>query len=138
MQAFNPYQADEIVTQSDGRISFFGSISNSKNNRAELHEYEITMSGRLVLPELNPQREREDKKSERQSYVKRIEAALAGIPDGSGGNRNLHDFGVRLRRAAGIPGIAGSSGNCRSVFAARIDGAGDGIDGNQHCLFAMG
>lgn len=65
MQAFNPYPADEIVTQSDGDNNFFGLISNSGNNRTELHGYEVTMSGRLVLPELNPQPEREDQKPEK-------------------------------------------------------------------------
>jgi len=65
MQAFNPYLADEIVTQSGGSNGFFGLISNSDNNETELHGYEITMSGRLVLPELNPQPEREDQMPEK-------------------------------------------------------------------------
>ena len=62
MQAFNPYLADEIVTQSDGSNSCFGLISNSENNKTELHGYEISMSGRLVLPELKPQPEHEGQK----------------------------------------------------------------------------
>ena len=62
MQAFNPYLVDEIVTQSDGSNSFFGLISSSENNKTEMHGYEITMSGRLVLPELKPQPERAEQK----------------------------------------------------------------------------
>ncbi|MEP7343449.1 MAG: hypothetical protein ABI977_37360 [Acidobacteriota bacterium] len=65
MHAFNPYPVDEIVTQSGGGNSFFGLISNSENNRTELHGYEVTMSGRLVLPELKPQPERENQKLEK-------------------------------------------------------------------------
>jgi len=62
MQAFNPYLVDEIVTQSDRNASFFGLIGSSENNSAELHGYEVTMSGRLVLPELKPDSQREEQK----------------------------------------------------------------------------
>jgi len=55
MQGFNPYLVDEVVAQSDGGADFFGLISNSETSRPELHGYEVTMSGRLVLPELSAQ-----------------------------------------------------------------------------------
>ncbi len=62
MQAFNPYLADEVATQSDKVNSYFGLIGGSESNKAELHGYEVTMSGRLVLPELRPDFDREEQK----------------------------------------------------------------------------
>jgi len=60
MRGFNPYLVDEVVTQSDRGDNFFGLIHSSETNRPELHGYEVTMSGNLVLPELKPQLEREE------------------------------------------------------------------------------
>lgn len=62
MKSFNPYLVDEIVTQFGGRGNLFGLIGDSKSNEAELHGYEVTLSGKLVLPELAPQPEREEQK----------------------------------------------------------------------------
>ena len=60
MQGFNPYLADEVVTQSDRSDHFFGLICSSETNRPELHGYEVTMTGSLVLPELKPRLEQEE------------------------------------------------------------------------------
>lgn len=54
MAAFNPYQVDEIVTQAEERSNCFGLIDNSIEAE-ELHGYEVTLSGRLALPELHPE-----------------------------------------------------------------------------------
>lgn len=62
MCSFNPYLADEIVTQSSNGDNYFGLIGGSESNRAELHGFEITMSGKLVLPELKQQSEQEEQK----------------------------------------------------------------------------
>ena len=62
MAAFNPYLpclADEVVTQFNSQSYYFGLIDNTEADRVELHGYEVTMSGRLVLPELRPQPEDE-------------------------------------------------------------------------------
>lgn len=59
MQSFNPYLVDEIVTQSETNERYFGLISNSENLGSELHGYEITLSGRVVLPELRLPNEQE-------------------------------------------------------------------------------
>lgn len=63
MGSFNPYFVDEIVTQSEKSNArsdgLFGLIGKSDNSNVELHGFEITMSGRLVLPELHPKQERE-------------------------------------------------------------------------------
>ena len=61
MVSFNPYLVDEIVAQPerDKGDGLFGLIGNSMSHRTELHGFEITMSGRLVLPELHPQTEHE-------------------------------------------------------------------------------
>lgn len=61
MSSFNPYLVDEIVTQS-GRNrddDLFGLIGDSSSYRTELYGFEITMSGKLVLPELHPNPELE-------------------------------------------------------------------------------
>lgn len=64
MGSFNPYLVDEIVTQSEKNGNtgngFFGLIGKSDNHAAELHGFEITMSGRLVLPELRPKQEQDN------------------------------------------------------------------------------
>ena len=57
MQTSNPYLVDEIVTQTDRNSNVFGLIGNSESNNAERHGYEITMSGKVVLPELMPRLE---------------------------------------------------------------------------------
>ena len=62
MGSFNPYLVDEIVTQSDGNNNYFGLIDKSESNRVELHGFEITMSGKLVLPELKQKPEQEEQK----------------------------------------------------------------------------
>ena len=55
MAAFNPFYVDEIVTQADRKSNYFGLINNTAEaTEEELHGYEVTMSGRLVLPELHP------------------------------------------------------------------------------------
>ncbi len=60
MAAFNPYYVDEIVTQAEKKSNYFDLIgSNTEARQEELHGYEVTMSGRLVLPELHPQAEGE-------------------------------------------------------------------------------
>ncbi len=62
MAAFNPYLpclVEEKVTQFNSRSNYFGLIDNTEADRAELHGYEVTMSGRLVLPVLRPQPEDE-------------------------------------------------------------------------------
>lgn len=57
MAAFNPYYVDEIVSSAP-RNRYFGLIeSAAEPARDELHGYEVTLSGRLVLPELCPRRE---------------------------------------------------------------------------------
>jgi hypothetical protein len=63
MTAFNPYLVDEIVTQSNSRSNYFGLIDNTEADRAELHGYEVTMSGRLVLPVLRQQAEDESQQT---------------------------------------------------------------------------
>ena len=56
MAAFNPFYVDEIVTQANNDSNYFGLIGNSAEaEEEERHGYEVTMSGRLVLPELHPQ-----------------------------------------------------------------------------------
>ena len=70
MAAFNPYLVDEIVTEAGVGNSFFGLISNTEADRSELHGYEVTLSGRLVMPELHPQphqAEEEDLRSGNES-----------------------------------------------------------------------
>ncbi|MGE0883981.1 MAG: hypothetical protein AB7P14_10590 [Blastocatellales bacterium] len=62
MHSFNPYLIDEIVTQSGNSNNYFGLIGGSESNRTELHGYEITMSGKLVLPELKQKSEQEEQK----------------------------------------------------------------------------
>lgn len=62
MHSFNPYLIDEIVTQSGNSNNYFGLIGGSESNRTELHGYEITMSGKLVLPELKQESEQEEQK----------------------------------------------------------------------------
>jgi len=69
MAVFNPYLVDEIVNQSTPSNSSFGNgsdvfglIDRTENDRTELHGFEITMSGKLVLPELKQQPEREEQK----------------------------------------------------------------------------
>jgi len=61
MVSFNPYLVDEIVTKTerDKDDGLFGLIGNSMSYRTELHGFEITMSGKLVLPELHPKTEQE-------------------------------------------------------------------------------
>ncbi len=61
MGCFNPYLVDEIVTQTDENRddNLFGLIGNSSIYRTELYGFEITMSGKLVLPELHPNPEQE-------------------------------------------------------------------------------
>lgn len=61
MVSFNPFLVDEIVTQTDNGESYFGLIAGSEAYRTELHGFEITMSGKLALPELHPQNEQETK-----------------------------------------------------------------------------
>ncbi len=60
MGSFNPYLVDEIVSQSNKSDNYFGLIGNSESNRTELHGFEITMSGKLVLPELKQKSEQEE------------------------------------------------------------------------------
>jgi hypothetical protein len=60
MADFNPYYVDEIVSQAEMRASYFGLISDATTAQTELHGYEVTMSGRLVLPELKQQADREE------------------------------------------------------------------------------
>ncbi|MFN0107496.1 MAG: hypothetical protein ACKVZH_01475 [Blastocatellia bacterium] len=56
MTTFNPYYVDEIVTQPGNSSNYFGLISNTTEaGEEELHGYEVTMSGRLELPELRSQ-----------------------------------------------------------------------------------
>lgn len=63
MATFNPYVVDEIVTQTEGNGNYFGLLrSNAEVRQDELHGYEVTMSGRLVLPELRM--EPEEKRSQ--------------------------------------------------------------------------
>lgn len=59
MQSFNPYLVDEIVTQSEPNERYFGLITNSENPGSELHGYEITLSGKVVLPEMRLPKEQE-------------------------------------------------------------------------------
>lgn len=61
MKGFNPYLVDEIVTQTDRNRDddLFGLIDDSSSYRTELYGFEITMSGKLVLPELHPNPEQE-------------------------------------------------------------------------------
>ncbi len=55
MAAFNPYLVDEIVCEANAKSSIFGLIGRDEANRSELYGYEVTMSGKLVIPELRPQ-----------------------------------------------------------------------------------
>lgn len=57
MGSFNPYLVDEIVTQTEKSDSNFGLIGRSEDNRTELHGFEITLSGKIALPELHPKKE---------------------------------------------------------------------------------
>jgi hypothetical protein len=59
MAGFDPYVVDEIVAQSGNKENFFGLISHTRADEPELFGYEVTMSGRLVLPELRPRGEDE-------------------------------------------------------------------------------
>jgi hypothetical protein len=59
MTAFNPYMIDETVTEPIAGMNTFGLIGRDEDNRSELYGYEVTMSGRLVTPELVPQTEGE-------------------------------------------------------------------------------
>lgn len=59
-KAFNLYPGDGIIVPFSNVSSYFGLISRSESNCDELHGYEITLSGRLVLPELTPQPEQEE------------------------------------------------------------------------------
>jgi hypothetical protein len=53
MSTFNPYITDEIVPQTEDKANYFGLLrSNAEVRQDELHGYEVTMSGKLVLPEL--------------------------------------------------------------------------------------
>ncbi|MDX2044562.1 MAG: hypothetical protein SF097_25350 [Acidobacteriota bacterium] len=61
MVSFNPFLVDEIVTQTGKSDNQFGLISGSESYRTELHGFEVTMSGKLALPELHPQNEQETK-----------------------------------------------------------------------------
>jgi hypothetical protein len=63
MAGFNPYYVDEIVSQTEIRASYFGLISNTETAQTELHGYEVTMSGRLVLPELKQQSDNEEQEA---------------------------------------------------------------------------
>lgn len=60
MAGFNPYYVDEIVSQAETRSNYFGLISKTETAQTELHGYEVTMSGRLVLPELKQQPDSEE------------------------------------------------------------------------------
>lgn len=62
MSTFNPYLVDEIVTQSDSNSSLFGLIEKSQDERVELYGYEVTMSGKLVLPQLGPGSDKQEQK----------------------------------------------------------------------------
>ncbi len=59
MGSFNPFLVDEIVTQTEKSDECFGLITSSENHRTELHGFEITMSGKIALPELHPPKEPE-------------------------------------------------------------------------------
>jgi len=63
MAGFNPYYVDEIVTQAEMRANYFGLISDTEAAQTELHGYEVTMSGRLVLPELKQQSDSEEQEA---------------------------------------------------------------------------
>jgi hypothetical protein len=43
------------MTESSSASNYFGLIDNTEATQVELHGYEVTMSGKLVLPELHPQ-----------------------------------------------------------------------------------
>jgi hypothetical protein len=48
-------KAAEIAAESDRAPALFGLIEEEEeSDRTELHGYEVTMSGRLVLPRLRP------------------------------------------------------------------------------------
>jgi len=65
MAAFNPYYVDEIVTQAERKSNYFGLIDSAAEvAQDELHGYEVTMSGRLALPELRPQTDDERQKAD--------------------------------------------------------------------------
>ena len=53
--------------------------------------------------------------------------ALAGVPDGSGGARDVHGLGLRLRRTAGYPAVAGTPMACRRRSAAMLGGIAMGL-----------
>ncbi|MFN0084720.1 MAG: hypothetical protein ACKVX9_04975 [Blastocatellia bacterium] len=64
MADYNPYYIDEIVGQAAREKNHFGLISGDvEAGQEELHGYEVTMSGRLVLPQLNPHRENEKRQT---------------------------------------------------------------------------
>jgi len=63
MAAFNPFYVDEIIVEASPTGNAFGLINNAESNAPELHGFEVTMSGRLVLPELRPQAEAEKPKT---------------------------------------------------------------------------
>ncbi len=54
MVDFNPYDVDEIVAEAQEALVYFGLIEGEVGMREELHGYEVTMSGRVILPELHP------------------------------------------------------------------------------------
>jgi hypothetical protein len=58
MLAFNPFYVDEIVTEANPNKTAFGLIA-PEANAPELHGFEVTTTGRLVLPELCAQAEAE-------------------------------------------------------------------------------
>lgn len=63
MESFNPYLVDEIITQTEKRENYFGLIAGSDTHGGELHGFEITMSGSVVLPELRLSKEMEAKRT---------------------------------------------------------------------------
>jgi hypothetical protein len=59
---FSHYPANETGARPDEASSFFGLICSLEGSCDELHGYEITMSGDLVLPELRLLPEQEEQK----------------------------------------------------------------------------
>ena len=57
MASFSPYFIDEIVAQSGIKEELFGLIGDTRSDEPELFGYEVTLSGRLVLPQLCPRSE---------------------------------------------------------------------------------
>jgi hypothetical protein len=78
MTPFNPYLVDEIVTEA--KRNLFGLIDDTEANSGELYGYEVTMSGRLVIPEfrLQPaQTDAENQTASGQTYNECTETTLA-------------------------------------------------------------